>query len=136
MRRYTNFLAVLVVVSFALHALWEYSHVPLYTGYEQLGSGLPLILWATSGDVLYTLLITAFVFLCSDKVGPWRARQYAALGIGGFVIALLVEYKAMALHKWAYTAAMPIWLGVGISPIAQMALLVPLSVYISWRFTR
>ena len=134
MQKLTKFAVALVAVSFVLNLVWEYVHLPLYTGYEQLGSGLPLILWATSGDVLYTVLITAFVLLCSDKVGPWRPRQYAALGIGGLVVALLVEYKAMALHKWAYTTAMPTLLDVGLSPMLQLMILVPLSVFIATKF--
>ncbi|MBY0473074.1 hypothetical protein K2Q00_02175 [Patescibacteria group bacterium] len=136
MRIASKFIAAVVALSFAFNLVWEYLHLPLYTGYEQLGSGWPLILWATSGDVLYTVLITTFVVLCSGEVGPWYIRHYAALGVGGFVVALLVEYKAMALHTWAYTTAMPTLFHVGLSPLLQLTTLVPLSVFLAQRWAR
>lgn len=134
MRDLGKFIPALVLAAFLTNALWESIHLPLYTGYEHLGTGWRLILWATAGDVLYTCLIVGFVFLCSGKNPSWRLSQYTALGIGGFVCALLVEYKAMALHKWAYTTMMPTFLHVGLSPLLQLTILVPLSVYLaqSW----
>lgn len=133
MRKLIKFAAALVVASFTFNTVWEYLHLPLYTGYEHLGTGWPLILWATSGDVLYTLLIVGFVFLCFTEDSP---RRYVALGIGGFLCAMFIEHKALVLHKWAYTTEMPTLWGVGLSPLLQLTLLIPLSVYVAGRLTR
>lgn len=136
MQKLIKFAVALAAISFVVNLVWEYLHLPLYTGYEQLGSGWPLILWATSGDVLYTLVVVAFVFLCSLEAKPRAFRHYVALGIGGFIVALLVEYKAMALHKWAYTTAMPTLFHIGLSPLLQLTILIPLSVYIAQRLVK
>jgi hypothetical protein len=128
--RVIRYLSILFVVSFVLHAVWEYAHLPLYTGYDGLFGGYPVWLVATLGDVLYTLGAVLVLWLIKlDK-------NYAALTVAGFCVAVFVEYKAMLLHRWAYAAAMPTVLGLGLSPLLQMTLLLPLSVYISSRFIK
>lgn len=123
---------LLVAVAFILHFVWEMAHIPLYTGYEALGTGMSLTLLATAGDVLYTLAAVLLVALFKQNFKWIRAAKpsdYVGLGVLGFCIALFVEYKALALHRWAYTAAMPLFAGVGVSPLLQMTLLLPLSVF-------
>lgn len=135
-----SFIALLVV-SGAVHSVWEYLHMGLYVGYGALEGALPVWVYATLGDVAYTLVAGLLIALFKgrmDWVGDARGRDYPGLAILGFTIALLVEYKALALHRWAYAAAMPIipYLHVGLSPILQMTLLLPLSVWIAARVTR
>lgn len=134
-------LAILTVTSFVLHLIWESWHVQLYTGYGDWSLGIPVVALATIGDVLYTL--GAFALVCGfKKTVDWMAdatySDYFGLVTLGFLIALFVEYKGLALDKWQYLPEMPIIpiLQVGLSPILQMALLLPLSVFIVSRFVR
>lgn len=125
--------ALLVLVSFMLHLVWEFFHVKFYTGYEEL-TMLPIYLWAAIGDVLYTLGAFALVSAFKQSYDWFRdanASDYLGLVAVGFFVALLVEYKAIALHRWAYLPDMPIIpvLGVGFTPLLQMSLLLPLSVF-------
>ena len=128
---------ILCLVSFGTQYVWELLHISLYTGYQQLGGGANITLYATLGDVLYTMAAVLLVALFKRQAN-WVPRalktDYLGLALLGFCIALLVEYKALALHRWAYTAAMPLVLGVGVSPLLQMTLLLPFSVYITKRF--
>ena len=126
-------LALVTLISFALHLTWESLHVLLYTGYEHLSTQLPIYVWASIGDVLYTL--GAFALVCAFKKNiDWMQRStfsdYLALAALGFFMALFVEYKALAFHRWAYLPNMPIipFLHVGLSPVLQMTLLLPLTV--------
>lgn len=132
------FLAILVlsVVTGMLHALWEQSHISLYTGYEKMEGVLPVWLFATLGDIAYTVGAVLFVGLSKgDALWILRAqpRDFLVLLILGFLMALFVEYKAFALGRWSYTEQMPIipYLKVGFSPILQMSVLLPLSVFIT-----
>jgi hypothetical protein len=128
-------LILIVIASAALHYAWESMHVGLYTGYAGISGPLPITVWATMGDVGYVFAAVLFVSIFKRNV-TWLARphayDYAGLAILGFLIALFVEYKALAFGKWAYTAAMPMvpLLHVGLSPLLQMTVLLPLSVYL------
>lgn len=135
----------LALVSFFLHILWETSHVSLYTGYENLPFAHSIEWYATGGDVVYTLVVILFFSLVKGGFS-WlqrpRGRDYALLAFAGFFLALFVEYKALALGRWEYLPSMPVipFLEVGLSPIVQMTLLLPLSVwiatYLGRRFSR
>jgi len=125
-------------VAFALNILWERTHLPLYSGYEALGSGWLLIFWASAGDVIYTVFIALAIAAWKRNLN-WMdsasGREYAAAGLLGFLVALFVEYKALYLHRWSYAIGMPIIpvMGVGLSPLLQMMTLVPLSIWITKR---
>ncbi len=129
----------IAAIAFALHALWEKTHLPLYQGYEGISGSLPVWLYATLGDVGYTMLAVLVIALLKRNI-DWilevRAVDFALLLGTGFLIAFGVEYKAMLLARWAYTPMMPTILGFGLSPLVQMTLLLPLSVYLAQKLTR
>jgi hypothetical protein len=123
----------IAATAFVLNVAWEYLHLPLYTGYGSLGGPLPVWLYASLGDVLYTLLAIGAVCACRRGTAwLWRPGRgdYAALSFVGLCVAVFVEYKAMLLHRWAYTALMPVVFGFGVDPLLQMAIVVPLSVWL------
>lgn len=125
---------VLAGTAFALHAAWEALHIPLYTSIAVETGSMPLVLYATLGDVLYTF-VGAGLFVLLRGTGALCApvpRDFLLLAAFGACIAVFVEYKAFLLERWAYTPAMPVvpLLGVGLSPLLQMTLLLPLSVFI------
>jgi len=91
---------------------------------------------ATWGDVMYTLF--AVIFFTVVKADPtWalkaKRKDYAALAAAGLLIALFVEYKAMFFDLWEYRETMPMVpvLGVGLSPLIQMAALLPVTVFLA-----
>lgn len=131
-----TFFAALAAISFLLNIVWEFLHVPLYGGYENLSPYLPLSVWAALADVLYVLFAVLFVSLLRwDTTWLRHVRLHDLIGLAllGFLIAIFVEYKAMAFEKWYYLETMPIvpFTKAGLSPILQMTLLLPLSVYLA-----
>lgn len=126
--------ALLALFAFVLHILWERSHIVLYTGYEAMEGVIPVYLFATIGDVVYTLSAVALV-TCFTGCQVWflraKLRDFLGLAFMGLCIALFVEYKAMALGRWEYADAMPLVWGLGLSPLVQMTLLLPLSVFLA-----
>lgn len=136
MQRVFRSYAVLAVISFLLHLAWERLHIPLYTGYEALEGVLPVYLFATLGDVTYTLLVVVLIAVARRNplwLTEARFREYAFCATAGFFVALFVEYKAALLGRWEYTDAMPLLFSIGLSPLVQMTALLPLSVYVSVR---
>ncbi len=122
------------LISAVLHGIWEHLHVPLYGGYEHLTT-LPIEVYATLGDIAYSIVAIILISLFKRNT-EWLKQpskhDYLVLASIGFLIALFVEYKALALGRWFYLSSMPIIpiLHVGLSPILQMTLLLPLSIYI------
>jgi hypothetical protein len=131
---------LLLGISYGFHQLWESSHVGLYGGYEQLTT-LPITVYATFGDVAYTLAAYFFIALFK-RDGAWLVRMtkldVAGVTVAGFFISLFVEYKALAFDRWFYLDAMPIIPGlqIGLTPVVQMTVLLPLTFYLVHRFER
>lgn len=125
---------LLAVTAFILHIVWERTHIVLYTGYEKMEGKLPVFVWATLGDVLYTFVAIGLISFFTDTA-LWfldaSTVNYVGLAVLGFFIAVFVEYKAMALGRWRYNTRMPLFMGLGVSPLLQMTVLLPLSVYIT-----
>jgi len=128
-------IALICITAGALHFVWESSHVGLYAEYEGISGDVPVTLWATIGDILYTLVALALASLFKKGIEWIRDvswHDFVGLACLGFFIALYVEYRALALGRWAYLPDMPIFepFGVGLSPVLQMAILLPLTVAI------
>lgn len=127
-------LIILAAVALALHLAWESWHIRFYTAYEKMEGKLPVFVFATVGDVVYTFLAIILVSFFKPSV-LWfltpNVSDYIGLAILGFYIAVFVEYKAAALAKWKYASRMPRFFGLGLTPLIQMTVLLPLSVFIT-----
>lgn len=125
-------LIILAIVSFLLHLAWEWMHIVLYTEYDALKGRIPVFVFATFGDVLYTILAVLTVSLFKGgllwMLSP-QTNDLLGLMVVGLWVAVFVEYKAKALHRWKYTDSMPTISEIGLSPVAQMTVLLPLSVF-------
>lgn len=129
--------AVLGVVSALMHSIWEYLHVHLYTGYENMPHMFSSVLpGAIAGDVMYTYAAVGLVMLFKKDRSwfrPVHIHDLLGLSLVGAFIAFEVEYRGLYVHRWVYTDAMPLlpYFHVGLSPVLQMMLLLPLSVYLT-----
>lgn len=128
-------LVLIAMVAGAMHLVWESAHVSLYGGFEHL-TNLPIVFYATIGDIGYTIGAVLLLSLFRGNVRRLSmpsVKDLAGLAVFGAMIALFVEYKALALGRWFYLDAMPIipLLDVGLTPILQMVILLPLSVWVA-----
>jgi hypothetical protein len=129
--------AVIAAIAFLFHLAWERVHIRLYTNYDAMKGILPVHVLATIGDVAYTLCAVFFVAILKRDVvwflSPVSTADIFLLAGLGFCLALFVEYKALYFKKWEYLPSMPIipYLHVGLSPIAQMTVLLPVTVCIA-----
>lgn len=125
-------IAKLLIIAFLLHLIWENAQAPLYVGYGYFSQHFPLCLVSTIGDVVITLAVLVFIRLLK-KDTPQTAFDFLALAIIGFIVAIIIEQNALLAGKWSYTSVMPIitFLKVGLTPVLQMTLLLPLSFYLA-----
>ncbi len=123
-------LAVLFVVSVLINYPWERAQATLYVMLD--GSSIPrwLCVMASLVDGLLVLLlytVGARIFARPTWFEQPGVRGYAVMLAGGLVIGTSVEWMTIyAAPQWTYTSRMPLLLGIGLVPIAQMLVLPPL----------
>lgn len=130
----------LSLITFVLHIIWENAHATLYQGYSFFEHIFSICLWATLGDVLITLSVFVIISLLKNNfnwIPVLNKKDIIVLAIIGLFIAIDIEWRALLFDRWTYTDSMPIvpYLKVGLTPILQMILLLPFSVYLTKKFT-
>jgi len=116
-----------LATTFTLNFVWESLHAPyLYATHTFNLSFWPLMTYAAGVDALLLLGIffggalmwRNFYWFRRDEALP---RLYIV--IAGIVVAAIIEYKAVyVFHQWTYSNLMPTVFGLGLSPLAQLAL--------------
>lgn len=126
-----KYITTLAIAAFVLHMVWENAQAPLYAGYQSFSRHFLICLSGALGDVVITLSVLAFMRLLKKEAV--RATDFLALAMLGFIIAVVIEQHALLAGKWNYAPAMPIIpiLKVGLVPIIQMIVLLPLSFYLA-----
>lgn len=125
----------IVILIFAMAVLvnypWELAQSPLYEEMDDLGVAIWHCFIAALGDgvlVLAIFVVGAMVFRRTDWFVRPGLRGYGVMFAAGLLIGVLVEWLGLNfLRRWAYAPGMPLILGIGLVPIAQMVLLPPLS---------
>jgi hypothetical protein len=103
-------LAALFGVSFLLNLAWEFAHVRLYT--TKVTS--LFLVWQSAKDALWITLAYALVQVLRFDLSIFV--------LGLLVFSWVVERHALATKRWEYGPVMPIVLGVGLSPLLELAL--------------
>ena len=127
-----NYFFIFIVISFALHIVWENLQAPLYAGFASFTGHFPMCFLATVWDVIISVGALLFVNLLKQTSSTkLNKNDFIALAIAGFVIAVVIERNALLAGKWSYNSAMPLmpYFRVGLTPVLQMTLLLPLSFY-------
>jgi hypothetical protein len=133
-----SFLAALTLTAFGLNWLWEMFQMPAYIEMVERSwaeSALPCAS-AALGDMAMTLAIYGLGCLAA---GHWRWgvekrwNIYLTGTLLGGLFATALEWKFLSSGRWSYSERMPIVpiLGVGLWPLVQLMLLVPLSWFIA-----
>ncbi len=136
-----SFFAALFIAALCLNWPWEMVQMPAYV--EMSGHS-----WretacrcteASLGDVAITFGICGVGALAAGQSrwamnGTWNV--YAAAALLGVACAVAVEWKALGLGRWSYADQMPVvpGLSLGLWPLLQLGLLVPISLWIAVRW--
>ena len=126
----------LSLIAFVLHIVWENMQAPLFQGYVSFLAHFPMCAVGTVGDVAITLFVYLIIALLKNDfnwIVTLNKKGIVILAIIGFLIAVGIEWRALLFGRWAYTGVMPIlpYLKVGLTPVIQMTLLLPVSVYLT-----
>lgn len=132
--RLGSFFMLLALAAFSLNWLWEMVQMSAYAEMAESSWRETALLCARAslGDVAMTFGIYGLGALAAGRLrwgmeGKWNV--YAAAALLGAVFAAAFEWKALSSGRWSYTSQMPIVavLGVGLWPLFQLVLLVPVS---------
>lgn len=106
--------AALFIVAFGLNVVWEFAHVRLYT--TSVSSWY--LLWQSFKDALWI----SGVYLISPNLIVFTAVL--------LLFAYIVEWHAVKTKRWEYGPTMPIVLGVGLTPLLELAVTGLLAVFL------
>ena len=126
----------LTLTAFVLHLIWENAQAPLFAGYSSFGQHFLICSLSTIGDVVFTAIVYLGIAMLKNDFG-WivrlRKNDVFVLVVVGFFFALGIEWRALLFGRWGYADTMPIipYFQVGLTPILQMILLLPLSFYLT-----
>lgn len=131
-----NTLARLFIVSVAVNYFWEVGQGFLFVGMNNWEHMWWHCFVASLGDgvIIWIMHVAGWaVFRRPDWFIDPGVKGYSVMLATGLIIAVTVEWVAVhILHRWAYTADMPIIPGVniGVVPVLQMLILPPMTFYI------
>ncbi|MBU1198716.1 MAG: hypothetical protein KKF46_01570 [Nanoarchaeota archaeon] len=115
---------ILGLIILVLSLAWEFAHCSLYVDLSGIPK-YPHLIIASLTDTLIILGIFAIVSL-KNKNTNWikspNKIDYLLVVLLGFAVSALIELINLSLGRWKYTGAMPTVLGIGISPLIQLAL--------------
>ena len=120
----------LVILAWPINFAWEmaqaYLYAPMGTVREATWQCLVASLWDVA-IVLGIAGVTSLVFGGTAWLAERRLAAFVTTAFIGAAVAIAIEWRALALERWAYGSRMPVIPGltVGIVPILQMVLLPP-----------
>jgi hypothetical protein len=138
MNRFAVLAVNIAVISFLLNLVWENAQAPLYAGYVGFWQHFALCFWGVLGDVLIIAFLYGVLALGHKNwwwIKSWNTQSVALLAFIGMMVAILIEYLALSVGRWAYAPAMPLFIGTktGLWPVLQMTILPYVTFYFSRR---
>lgn len=132
-------ISVLTIIAFVLHIIWENTQAPLYLGYKSFSQHFLPCFFGTIGDVIITLFVYGLVSLLKREalwIVNLGTKDIFTLSLISFFVAVWIEQNALFIGKWGYASSMPLipYFNVSLTPILQMMILLPLSVYLTGKF--
>ena len=121
------------LITFVLNFIWENIQAPLYQGYTHFLDHLSICSVATGGDVLIVLFVFSGFALFYQNIywlSDMNAMHIIVLAIIGALIAVAIEAFALSTGRWIYNNAMPTIHNIGVFPVLQMTIILPLTFYL------
>lgn len=123
--------------AFLLNFLWESIHAVLfYTGHQTMESSffVRMISYVSFVDALLILGIFisgSILWREFEWIKKYDSRKISYTAIVGFLIASIIEAKALFFKQWSYNELMPTIFGMGISPLIQLSITGILAMWVS-----
>ena len=124
---------VLISITLLLQGIWEYVVCGTFYNTEVIDNMTLLMIQATIGDVGITLLIFNFLLLINRNL-RWKmdVKDLSIIVLYSFAAAAFFESRALWVNRWSYSEDMSYFIGsgIGLIPVLQLVLLLPISISI------
>jgi hypothetical protein len=121
-------------LAFVLNLTWEIAQVRLYTIWTEADrlSVAWALLHCSLGDVVIALSIYVLAGAALRRADwpasrPWAGSAIAVIGALAYT-AWSEWYNVYRAGSWGYSASMPLFFGIGVSPLLQWLILPPVLV--------
>lgn len=137
--RALKYVAQLSVLASVLNYPWELAQAKFFNGMNSVNLAWAHCLGSALGDGVVTLMVYLFggaLYQSWAWSYQMSLRKYLTVAVIGFILGGIVEWVALnVLHRWSYTAAMPVIpvLHLGLLPLLQMVLLLPIIFFFASR---
>ncbi len=129
-----RFLVSLLVAAFAMNWIWEMSQMYLYRDMSEMNFSKAMIYCTLATFVDSVLTVGAY------SLGRCFSREvlYVFMALFGATCAMAIEFAALSLGIWSYETSMPSvpFLNIGILPLIQLSVLMPLALAIAVYWTK
>ncbi len=129
-------IGLLSVIAFVINLIWEAGHVRFYTLWDTADRTqiITSVAHCSLGDVLITIGMYAFAALLLQNT-DWPVTQplsgSAIAVISATTFTSLSEwYNVYQAGNWGYAESMPLFFGIGVTPLLQWIFLPPLLAYL------
>lgn len=134
-----RYAVALTVIAFVLHYVWEHLQCPLFVHRSGDTAMWIAMVRATMGDVALTWIVQVSLAIFARRwIWPREAGRvpWVLLFLMAVVIAVSIEWYALATGRWSYAATNPQISGLGVSclPVAQLIVLLPISFLLADRY--
>src|SRR3989344_8650244 len=129
--KYLRYLSLTFII-LTLNIIWEFLHYQLYIDLSGIPSTVHLLM-ASGADILIILcvfLMNSYINKSLSWIYNPKAKDYLITIIICIIVAIFIELRALSIGRWAYTSSMPTILGIGLSPLLQLALTSILGLYL------
>lgn len=120
-----KFLVRYLALSLPLHLVWEIVQLPLYTIWSNPDNGVIAyaVVHCTAGDLLIAACSLLLGWMAAGLLHSHRGRPrfmvMSTIALGAVYTIFSEWNNTVVLGSWTYSALMPQFLGIGISPVAQ-----------------
>ena len=138
MKSFIRNILVVAIVAFILQLIWEYAQCGRFYVVDEVTGHTRLMLSATFGDMNMSLVLYMLLVVVNNDINwilkKWHKHDYVITILYGLFLSFYFEVHALYTGRWGYNPeTMPLFpnTNIGLLPVIQLIVLLPLIFYIS-----
>ena len=138
MNNFIRNILVVAVIAFILQLIWEYVQCGTFFVVTDITGHTRLMLSATFGDMMMSVVLYMLLTVVNNDINwllnKWHKHDYVITILYSLFLSFYFEVHALYTGRWGYNPkTMPLFpnTNIGLIPVIQLIVLLPLIFYIS-----